>query len=83
MCQRIAQGTRWNKCGHFQRQFVKAIVDCNSRQCMKSYAHPPSCRQPTCFQTFGPDIERDVDNVDEYCFPCRAAQARAEGRPLT
>lgn len=35
---------------HFQRQFVKAIVDCNSKQCAKSYLHPQACRQPTCYQ---------------------------------
>jgi len=28
-------------------------------------------------QNFGPEIQRDIDSVDDYCFACRAAQERA------
>lgn len=34
------------------------------------------------FQNFGEEIQDDVDTVAEYCFACRAAQAKAEGRRL-
>ncbi|KAK0460071.1 uncharacterized protein EV420DRAFT_1619997 [Desarmillaria tabescens] len=79
MCQRMADGTRWLKCMHFQRHMITAIVDCNSRRCTRSLRHPRECRQPTCLQVrnFGEEIQRDIDKVDEYCFACRAAQARA------
>jgi len=33
-------------------------------------------------QTYGHEIEKDVDSVDEFCFQCRAAKAKAEGVPL-
>ncbi|KAJ3815065.1 hypothetical protein EV368DRAFT_73473 [Lentinula lateritia] len=76
MCQQIAEGTRWSKCGHFQRHLVTAIMDCNSSRCERSYAHPQHCRLLTCSKNFGREIQRDIDRVDEYCFACRAAQAR-------
>ncbi|KAK0430722.1 hypothetical protein EV421DRAFT_1856867 [Armillaria borealis] len=50
MCQRMADGTRWLKCMHFQRHMITAIVDCNSRRCTRSLRHPRECRQPTCLQ---------------------------------
>ncbi|KAF9034351.1 hypothetical protein BJ165DRAFT_1307284, partial [Panaeolus papilionaceus] len=71
-----SEGTRWNRCGHFQRHLVVAILDCNCPNCERSISHPRTCRQPTCYQTFGQEIQRDVDRVDEFCFACRAAQAR-------
>ncbi|KAF8817358.1 hypothetical protein BYT27DRAFT_7229616 [Phlegmacium glaucopus] len=82
MCRRIAQGTRWSRCGHFQRHMIIAIVDCNTARCEKSIYHPRNCRQPTCVQNFGEELQEDIDTVDEYCFACRAAQAKAEGRRL-
>ncbi|KAF9258394.1 hypothetical protein L218DRAFT_732357 [Marasmius fiardii PR-910] len=77
MCRQIAEGTRWKKCGHFQRHLVIAILDCNSSRCERSYLHTRECRQPTCIKNYGPEIQKDVDNVDEFCFACRAAQERA------
>ncbi|KAG2010514.1 hypothetical protein CC2G_013331 [Coprinopsis cinerea AmutBmut pab1-1] len=83
MCQQIAEGTRWSRCGHFQRHLVVAIYDCNSTQCEKSYIHPRHCRQPTCIKLFGAEIQKDIDTVDEFCYQCRTAQARAAGIRLT
>ncbi|ESK84246.1 hypothetical protein Moror_3785 [Moniliophthora roreri MCA 2997] len=79
MCRRIAEGTRWNKCGHFQRHIIAAVLDCNSPRCERSYHHPRGCQKPACrcIQNWGTEIEKDVDNVDEFCFTCRAAQERA------
>ncbi|KAJ7595056.1 hypothetical protein C8J56DRAFT_455918 [Mycena floridula] len=77
MCQQVSEGTRWKRCGHFQRHMVVAIVDCNSTRCEKSYHHRPDCRHQTCLKTFGREIQKNIDQVDEYCFACRAAQARA------
>ncbi|TFK22013.1 hypothetical protein FA15DRAFT_644744 [Coprinopsis marcescibilis] len=82
MCQQLAEGTRWSKCGHFQRHLVVAIYDCNSSRCEKSYRHPRECRERTCRQLYGAEVQKDIDTVDEYCFACRAAQARAAGVPL-
>ncbi|KAL1733421.1 hypothetical protein EV714DRAFT_246435 [Schizophyllum commune] len=48
MCQQIAEGTRWTRCGHFQRHLVVAIVDCNTTRCERSYYHPKGCREPSC-----------------------------------
>ncbi|KAF8148248.1 hypothetical protein B0H34DRAFT_737478, partial [Crassisporium funariophilum] len=79
MCQQIAEGTRWTRCGHFQRHLVIAILDCNTTRCERSCYHPRACRQPTCAKNFGSEIQRDVDSVDEFCFACRAAQAKAAG----
>ncbi|KAL1950030.1 hypothetical protein VTO73DRAFT_5152 [Trametes versicolor] len=50
MCRRIAEGTRWSKCGHFQRHLVVAIMDCNSAKCERSYLHQRGCRDPTCIK---------------------------------
>ena len=33
-------------------------------------------------QNYGAEIQEDIDTVDDYCFACRAAQAKAEGRRL-
>ncbi|PCH40449.1 hypothetical protein WOLCODRAFT_88715 [Wolfiporia cocos MD-104 SS10] len=76
MCRRIAEGTRWSKCGHFQRHLVVAIMDCNSSRCERSILHPKSCKDPECIKNFGPDVQKDVDNVRDECFQCRAAAAR-------
>ncbi|KIJ60306.1 hypothetical protein HYDPIDRAFT_161203 [Hydnomerulius pinastri MD-312] len=76
MCNQLAEGTRWLKCGHFQRHFVAAIVDCDSSRCERSIRHSPSCRQPNCTKNFGPDIQKSIDNVDEFCFQCRTAMSR-------
>ncbi|KAF9465784.1 hypothetical protein BDZ94DRAFT_304248 [Collybia nuda] len=79
MCRRIAEGTRWTRCGHFQRHLVIAIMDCNSYRCSLSYFHPPECRSTNChcIKTYGDEVHKDIDKVDEYCFACRAAQDRA------
>ncbi|KAJ7831650.1 hypothetical protein B0H13DRAFT_2240535 [Mycena leptocephala] len=78
MCQQMAEGTRWTRWGfHFQRHLVVAIVDCNTTRCERSVYHPRGCRAPTCAKNFGPEIQKDVDRVDEYCWACRAAQERA------
>ncbi|KAJ7803324.1 hypothetical protein B0H13DRAFT_2161364 [Mycena leptocephala] len=53
MCQQIAQGTRWSRCGHFQRHLVTAILDCNSSLCERSYQHRPI--------NFGGEIQQDID----------------------
>ncbi|KAF9220518.1 hypothetical protein BS17DRAFT_739278 [Gyrodon lividus] len=76
MCRQIAEGTRWLKCGHFQRHLVVAIMDCDSTRCERSYRHPPNCRQLNCAPNFGPEIQRSVDDVDEFCFQCRTAMSR-------
>ncbi|TEB27415.1 hypothetical protein FA13DRAFT_934805 [Coprinellus micaceus] len=83
MCQQIAEGTRWSRCNHFQRHLVVAIYDCNSSRCEKSFQHSRGCRDPNCIKLFGAEIQRDIDTVDEYCFACRAAHARAAGIPLS
>ncbi|KAJ7208642.1 hypothetical protein GGX14DRAFT_454017 [Mycena pura] len=77
MCRRIAEGTRWTRCGHFQRHMVVAIVDCNTTRCERSVYHHRGCRKPTCARDFGLEIQWDIDSVDEYCWACRAAQERA------
>ncbi|KAJ7192890.1 hypothetical protein GGX14DRAFT_537681 [Mycena pura] len=77
MCQRIAEGTRWTRCGHFQRHLVVAIVDCNTRHCERSVYHKRGCRLPTCARNYGPEIQRDVDAVDDFCWVCKAAVERA------
>ncbi|KAJ7064301.1 hypothetical protein C8F01DRAFT_41331 [Mycena amicta] len=77
MCRRIAEGTRWTRCGHFQRHMIIAIVDCNTTRCERSVYHPRGCRSTTCARNFGPEIQRDVDSVDEFCWACRAAEERA------
>ncbi|KJA16312.1 hypothetical protein HYPSUDRAFT_207184 [Hypholoma sublateritium FD-334 SS-4] len=82
MCQQVAKGTRWGKCGHFQRHLVVAVMDCCQTNCERSCNHPPRCPLRTCITTYGREIQQDVDLVDEFCFQCRAAQAKAAGIPL-
>ncbi|KAF9810518.1 hypothetical protein IEO21_06879 [Rhodonia placenta] len=76
MCRRIAEGTRWSKCGHFQRHLVVAIMDCNSSHCERSILHPKSCKDPNCVKNFGAEVQKDIDTVKDECFQCRAAAAR-------
>ncbi|KAF9651604.1 hypothetical protein BDM02DRAFT_3178654 [Thelephora ganbajun] len=77
MCRRIAEGTRWAKCGHFQRHMIIAIMDCNSHHCEKSVLHSKSCRDHSrCIRNYGPEVQKDIDVVNDYCFACRAAAAR-------
>ncbi|KZP08836.1 hypothetical protein FIBSPDRAFT_802607 [Athelia psychrophila] len=84
MCKQIAEGTRWAKCGHFQRHMVIAIMDCDSRRCEKSHRHPKPCPdRAQCIENYGPEVQKDIDRVDDFCFACRAAQAKAAGRKLT
>ncbi|VDB85016.1 unnamed protein product [Peniophora sp. CBMAI 1063] len=80
MCRRIAEGTRWKRCGHFQRHMIAAIVDCNSSRCENSYLHPKGCRDPHCVKHYGPEVQKDIDTVDEFCFQCRTAAAAAARR---
>ncbi|KAF9524124.1 hypothetical protein CPB83DRAFT_746460, partial [Crepidotus variabilis] len=71
-----SEGTRWSRCNHFQRHMVVAILDCNTTHCERSCFHPRECRNGTCWKVYGNEIQRDIDTVDEYCFACRAAQAK-------
>ncbi|KAJ7686980.1 hypothetical protein B0H14DRAFT_2403706, partial [Mycena olivaceomarginata] len=71
-----SDGTRWTRCGHFQRHLVTHIVDCERTNCERSLLHPRGCRASTCAKNFGPQIENDVDKVDEHCYRCRAAEER-------
>ncbi|RDB15182.1 hypothetical protein Hypma_004811 [Hypsizygus marmoreus] len=82
MCRRIAEGTRWTRCGHFQRHMIIAIMDCNSYRCERSYFHPPECRPPhcRCINVYGEELQKDIDSVDDYCWACRAAQQREARR---
>ncbi|EKM49854.1 uncharacterized protein PHACADRAFT_106638, partial [Phanerochaete carnosa HHB-10118-sp] len=70
------EGTRWQKCGHFQRHMVTAIIDCDSKKCERSLKHTKNCRDPACIKNFGPDLQKDVDTVNDDCFQCRTAAAR-------
>ncbi|KAJ7616040.1 hypothetical protein FB45DRAFT_935153 [Roridomyces roridus] len=82
MCQRIAQGTRWARCGHFQRHFIRGIVDCASYRCSNSVKHPDSCIRPNChcIRDWSAEIQEDIDTADDYCWACRSARERAAGR---
>ncbi|EIN12282.1 hypothetical protein PUNSTDRAFT_96939 [Punctularia strigosozonata HHB-11173 SS5] len=76
MCRQISEGTRWTTCGHFQRHLVVAIMDCSRSNCTKSIRHPTACRAPTCIQNFGPEVQKDIDAVDELCWACKSAIER-------
>ncbi|OCH87931.1 hypothetical protein OBBRIDRAFT_813895 [Obba rivulosa] len=76
MCRRIAEGTRWSKCGHFQRHMIIAIMDCNSSHCERSILHPRGCRDPGCERNFGAEVQKDIDTVKDECFQCRAKAHR-------
>ncbi|KAF7300030.1 hypothetical protein MKEN_01325700 [Mycena kentingensis (nom. inval.)] len=66
---------------HFQRHLVVAIVDCNTTRCERSVYHPRGCRSTTCARNFGPEIQRDVDAVDDFCWACKSAAERAARGP--
>ncbi|KAF8143654.1 hypothetical protein K438DRAFT_1513828, partial [Mycena galopus ATCC 62051] len=72
-----SQGTRWTRCGHFQRHLVIAIVDCNRPRCERSVYHPRGCRLPTCAKNFGAEIQQDVDRVDDFCWACSSLSSAA------
>ncbi|KAG8214814.1 hypothetical protein J3R82DRAFT_9960, partial [Butyriboletus roseoflavus] len=61
---------------HFQRHLVVAIMDCDSARCERSYRHPPNCRHPNCTKNFGDEIQRSIDDVNEFCFQCRMAMSQ-------
>ncbi|KII90532.1 hypothetical protein PLICRDRAFT_39099 [Plicaturopsis crispa FD-325 SS-3] len=71
MCQRVAEGTRWLKCGHFQRHDIVLIKDCFSTRCSKSIQHPKGCQDRACIPDWGPQIERSIHTPDEFCVNCR------------
>ncbi|EPQ54883.1 hypothetical protein GLOTRDRAFT_42660 [Gloeophyllum trabeum ATCC 11539] len=73
-----SEGTRWTKCGHFQRHLVVAIMDCSSSRCERSLRHPSTCRSQSCHKNFGQEVQKDIDAVDEYCWACRAAAAKRQ-----
>ncbi|EIM90291.1 uncharacterized protein STEHIDRAFT_119321 [Stereum hirsutum FP-91666 SS1] len=76
MCRRIAEGTKWARCGHFQRHLVVAIMDCNASHCERSVLHPKGCRDSSCIRDYGADVQKVIDTVNDDCFQCRAAAAR-------
>ncbi|EIM87601.1 uncharacterized protein STEHIDRAFT_146925 [Stereum hirsutum FP-91666 SS1] len=80
MCRRIAEGTKWSRCGHFQRHLVVAIMDCNSSHCEWSIIHPKGCREPGCKKVYGADVQKVVDTVNDECYQCRAIAARSPPR---
>ncbi|KAI0311822.1 hypothetical protein OF83DRAFT_718208 [Amylostereum chailletii] len=76
MCRRIAEGTRWERCGHFQRHMIIAIMDCNSSRCEYSILHRKACRDPGCVKQYGQEVQKVIDTVNDDCYACRAAAAR-------
>ncbi|TDL18338.1 hypothetical protein BD410DRAFT_775113 [Rickenella mellea] len=58
MCRQISEGTRWERCGHFQRFLVVAIMDCNSIRCERSILHPKSCKSQYCTKASPLDTRR-------------------------
>lgn len=77
MCRRIAQGRRFSRCGHFLRLNVSAVVDCQNRMCEHSICHPKTCKRDTCIRNFGPDIEEDIQIMDDHCWPCNYAASQS------
>ncbi|CAK5270079.1 unnamed protein product [Mycena citricolor] len=61
---------------HFQRHMIVAIVDCNDARCEKSIQHRGRCVSRDCIRVFGPEIQQDLDRVDDFCWACRAAKER-------
>ncbi|KAI0262395.1 hypothetical protein BC834DRAFT_828960, partial [Gloeopeniophorella convolvens] len=76
LCLLHSEGTRWSRCGHFQRHLIVAIMDCNSSKCEYSIFHQKGCRDSVCIKHYGPEVQKVVDTVDNDCFACRAAAAR-------
>ncbi|EIW81510.1 hypothetical protein CONPUDRAFT_82408 [Coniophora puteana RWD-64-598 SS2] len=87
MCQRVARGYRWTKCGHFQRQEVIAIVECQDARCARSVWHPKDCRWPECQHNpdWGDQIEYDTERIRDYCWACKSKferEARERARQV-
>ncbi|PAV15565.1 hypothetical protein PNOK_0842300 [Pyrrhoderma noxium] len=72
MCRYIADGRSYQKCGHFVRLHVVAMLDCGSRACERSIQHPSTCKSTNCTSNLGPEIQRPVVTYDEYCWHCQS-----------
>ncbi|KAJ7049176.1 hypothetical protein C8F01DRAFT_997474, partial [Mycena amicta] len=75
-----SEGTRWTRCGHFQPAKIIMIVDCHKFHCERSQLHSRGCTARTCSKTFGPQIEQDVERVNDLCRACRVALGKAASR---
>ncbi|KAI0049836.1 hypothetical protein FA95DRAFT_1488342 [Auriscalpium vulgare] len=65
-----SEGTKCG-CGHYVITKEVRKIDCNSRQCSWSNAHPQRCEPCYCEKFIGPDrLETVTAYTEEYCGDC-------------
>ncbi|KLO11651.1 hypothetical protein SCHPADRAFT_461228 [Schizopora paradoxa] len=72
MCSYIAEGRLFKKCRHFVRLQVVAMLDCGSRLCELSIQHPKSCKNRSCTNYLGKEIQKPIVTYDEFCWACQS-----------
>ncbi|KAJ6596890.1 hypothetical protein DFH09DRAFT_1133027 [Mycena vulgaris] len=71
MCHRQLFFTKALRCGH-STYSSEVVVDCQSRYCRLSNAHPPNCPRCTCRRYYG-HPERIVNQqIQARCAQCAA-----------
>lgn len=75
----MAKGRRFARCGHFLRLQVTAVVDCRDKDCELSIWHSKTCTSHICKKNYGPDLEEDVQVVQDLCWPCTYARQQSAG----
>ncbi|KAJ7285839.1 hypothetical protein C8J57DRAFT_1285958 [Mycena rebaudengoi] len=71
MCHRQLLFTKSIRCGHSTYE-TEVLVDCQSRFCRISSAHPPNCRPCACRRYYGHPQRLITREVLAYCPRCPA-----------
>ncbi|KAJ7452415.1 hypothetical protein B0H11DRAFT_2073310 [Mycena galericulata] len=70
MCHRQLLFTKAIRCGH-STYSSEVLIDCQSRYCRLSTAHPPSCSQRcTCRRYYGQPERLITQEIRGYCPQC-------------
>ncbi|KAF5316892.1 hypothetical protein D9611_003954 [Ephemerocybe angulata] len=71
MCRIHSEGTQ-HGCGHYIITREVSKRDCNSKGCIKSAMHPPSCPNCACKRFLEPDFQETVTaKTKDFCAHCQ------------
>ncbi|CEL59847.1 hypothetical protein RSOLAG1IB_03781 [Rhizoctonia solani AG-1 IB] len=77
MCHNIVEGRLYEGCGHFQAMNTERC-DCQTKNCVFSRTHPPSCVHRACNRFMTVPQNRPIRQSPRECPDC-AERQRAMG----